>query len=182
MKALICLPILWTTQTKRVTICCHNTDLVHVNGHDRIILVIFSQALCKAPWWWILCDPKHVEAPLNILYFYLYLHYILFISWIVKCLIILRRFCKKYESQEENWRPCYRWENNIKTDLKQGDRAWFIFIRFKKENCRELLLTRWWTSVFINGGKLVHQRSQIYPLEKSVSSTVLYICTGWVSR
>ena len=32
-----------------VTICCHNTDLVHVNGHDRIILVIFSQALYKAP-------------------------------------------------------------------------------------------------------------------------------------
>jgi len=32
-----------------VTICCHNTDLVHVNGHDRTILVIFSQALYKAP-------------------------------------------------------------------------------------------------------------------------------------
>jgi len=30
-------------------ICCHNTGLVHVNGHDRIILVIFSQALYKAP-------------------------------------------------------------------------------------------------------------------------------------
>ena len=30
-------------------ICCHNTDLVHVNGHDRIILVIFSQTLYKAP-------------------------------------------------------------------------------------------------------------------------------------
>jgi len=28
-----------------VRICCHNTDLVHVNGHDRTILVIFSQAL-----------------------------------------------------------------------------------------------------------------------------------------
>ena len=28
---------------------CHNTDLVHVNGHDRIIPVIFSQALYKAP-------------------------------------------------------------------------------------------------------------------------------------
>jgi len=26
-------------------ICCHNTDLVRVNGHDRIILVIFIQAL-----------------------------------------------------------------------------------------------------------------------------------------
>ena len=24
-------------------------DLAHVNGHDRIILVIFSQALYKAP-------------------------------------------------------------------------------------------------------------------------------------
>jgi len=31
-----------------VRICCHNTDLVHVNGHDRIILVIFSQALYRA--------------------------------------------------------------------------------------------------------------------------------------
>ena len=50
-----------------VTICCHNTDLVHVNGHDRTILVIFSQALYKAHWWWILCDPKHVGALLNIL-------------------------------------------------------------------------------------------------------------------
>jgi len=28
-----------------VIICCHNTELVHVNGHDRIILVIFSKAL-----------------------------------------------------------------------------------------------------------------------------------------
>jgi len=27
----------------------HNTDLFHVNGHDRIILVIFSQALYRAP-------------------------------------------------------------------------------------------------------------------------------------
>jgi len=40
---------------------------VHVNGHDRIILVIFSQALYKAPWWWILCDPKRVGTLLNIL-------------------------------------------------------------------------------------------------------------------
>jgi len=32
-----------------------------------IILVIFSQALYKAPWYWILCDPKHVGELLNIL-------------------------------------------------------------------------------------------------------------------
>ena len=37
------------THTQWVRICCHNIDLVHVNGHDRIILVIFSQALYKAP-------------------------------------------------------------------------------------------------------------------------------------
>jgi len=37
------------THPQRVRICCHNTDLVHVNGHDRIILVFFSQALYKAP-------------------------------------------------------------------------------------------------------------------------------------
>ena len=34
---------------QQVRICCHNTDLVHVNEHDRIILVIFIQALYKAP-------------------------------------------------------------------------------------------------------------------------------------
>ena len=33
----------------KVGICSHNTNLVHVNRHERIILVIFSQALCKAP-------------------------------------------------------------------------------------------------------------------------------------
>ena len=29
--------------------CCHNTGLVHVNRHERIIHVIFNQALYKAP-------------------------------------------------------------------------------------------------------------------------------------
>jgi len=38
-----------STHAQRVRICCHNTGLVHANGHDRIILVIFSQALYKAP-------------------------------------------------------------------------------------------------------------------------------------
>ena len=31
-----------------VSVCCYNIDLVHVNGHDRTILVILSQALYKA--------------------------------------------------------------------------------------------------------------------------------------
>ena len=37
------------THAHRVTICCHNTDHVYVNGHDTTIFVIFSQALYKAP-------------------------------------------------------------------------------------------------------------------------------------
>jgi len=47
MKALHAYTVNYT-HAQRVGICCHNTDLVHVNGHDRIILVIFSQALYKA--------------------------------------------------------------------------------------------------------------------------------------
>jgi len=37
------------THTQRVRTCCHNPNLVHVNRHDRIILITFSQALYKAP-------------------------------------------------------------------------------------------------------------------------------------
>ena len=36
------------TQTHWFTICCHNTDHVHVNGHDRTILVILAKH-CKKP-------------------------------------------------------------------------------------------------------------------------------------
>ena len=34
---------------QRVTICCHNTDLVHVNGHDRTILVILAKNCTVLP-------------------------------------------------------------------------------------------------------------------------------------
>jgi hypothetical protein len=42
------------THAQRVRICCHNTDLFHVNGHVRIILVIFSQALLQGS---LMIDP-----------------------------------------------------------------------------------------------------------------------------
>ena len=35
------------TQAQRVIICCHNTDHVHVNGHDRNIFVILAKH-CKS--------------------------------------------------------------------------------------------------------------------------------------
>jgi len=52
---------------KNDSIVSVDVDKVGVNGHDRIILVIFSQVLYKAPWWRILCDLKYVGALLNIL-------------------------------------------------------------------------------------------------------------------
>ena len=43
-----------------------NDSIVSVDM-DYVFLVIFGQALYKTPWWWILCDPKHVGALLNVL-------------------------------------------------------------------------------------------------------------------
>ena len=37
------------THAQWIRICYHNTDLVHINEHDRIILVILSQAPYKIP-------------------------------------------------------------------------------------------------------------------------------------
>jgi len=34
------------THAQRVRICCHNTDLVHVNGHYSTILVFFLAKHC----------------------------------------------------------------------------------------------------------------------------------------
>ena len=30
-------------------LCCHNTDLVHVNGHDRTIFVILAKHCTRLP-------------------------------------------------------------------------------------------------------------------------------------
>ena len=38
----------YTHTRTTVTICCHNTDYVHINGHDRTFTVIFIQALYRA--------------------------------------------------------------------------------------------------------------------------------------
>jgi len=37
------------TQAQQVRICCHNTDLVHVNGHDRTIFVILTKHCTRLP-------------------------------------------------------------------------------------------------------------------------------------
>jgi len=39
---------------------------LRINGHDRIIFVVFDQTLYKASLWWIHCDPKHIGELLNI--------------------------------------------------------------------------------------------------------------------
>jgi len=53
-------PLTWTwsvrvysslnyTRAQRVKICCHNTDHVHVNRHDRTILIILTKHCMKLP-------------------------------------------------------------------------------------------------------------------------------------
>ena len=37
------------THTHHGQICCHNTDYVHVNGHDRTITVILAKHCIKLP-------------------------------------------------------------------------------------------------------------------------------------
>jgi len=47
--------------------------LAYGNGsirHNRTITVILAKH-CKASWWWIPCDPKHVGAILNIIKYFI---------------------------------------------------------------------------------------------------------------
>jgi len=37
------------THTQLVTICCHNTDYVHINGHDGTITVILAKHFVELP-------------------------------------------------------------------------------------------------------------------------------------
>jgi len=42
-----------------------NTDHAY-NKHIWIIICNFSQVQIITPWWWILCDPKHVGVIFNV--------------------------------------------------------------------------------------------------------------------
>jgi len=44
-----CLSRLYSTHTHHGQICCHNTDYVHINGHDRTITVILAKHCIKLP-------------------------------------------------------------------------------------------------------------------------------------
>ena len=61
----------------REQICYHNTDYVHVNGHDRTIIVILAKHFIKFPDDESLVIRKYVRAFLNIL---IYLIIILIVS------------------------------------------------------------------------------------------------------
>jgi len=43
------LSTLCSTHTHHGQICCHNTDYVRINGHDRTITVIFAKYCIKLP-------------------------------------------------------------------------------------------------------------------------------------
>jgi len=44
-----CISRLCSTHTHHRQICCHNTDYVHINGHDRTINVILAKHCIKLP-------------------------------------------------------------------------------------------------------------------------------------
>ena len=44
-----CLSRLCSTHAHHGQICCHNTDYVHVNGHDGTITVILAKHCIKLP-------------------------------------------------------------------------------------------------------------------------------------
>jgi len=65
-----CLHIQLTIHTRHGQICCRNTEYVRIKGHRHHVPWYgrnFTEALYRAPWFWIPCDPKHVGAILNIL-------------------------------------------------------------------------------------------------------------------
>ena len=41
--------IQYLSKITSMVLCCHNTDHVHVNGHDRIILIILAKHCIKLP-------------------------------------------------------------------------------------------------------------------------------------
>ena len=44
-----CLSALCSTYTHHREICCHNTDYVHINGHNRTITVILTKHYKELP-------------------------------------------------------------------------------------------------------------------------------------
>jgi len=44
-----CLSTLCSTHTHYEQISCHNTDYVHINGHDRTIIIILSKHCIELP-------------------------------------------------------------------------------------------------------------------------------------
>jgi len=44
-----CLSTLCSTHMRHGQICCHNTDYVHINGHDRTNIVILAKHCAELP-------------------------------------------------------------------------------------------------------------------------------------
>ena len=88
------------THAQPVTICRHNTGHVHVNGTIEPLLLILAKHCIRPPWWWTLCDPKHVGALFKYFiifivstnYIYLCISWIIYlrISSIIKCLSLMQ--------------------------------------------------------------------------------------------
>jgi len=82
-------------------ICCQNTNLAHANRHDRIIFFFnFWPSTVQGS---LMMDPLWSETCWSIFKYFIILivstYYILCISWIIKCLIIIDAWCKHEDSK-----------------------------------------------------------------------------------
>ena len=65
----VCLSRQYSTHTHHGQISCHNTDYIHVNGHDRTISVILAKHCIKLPddGSLVIRNLEHFKIFLNIL-------------------------------------------------------------------------------------------------------------------
>jgi len=83
----------WTTVLLSLMQCAHtpqvqnmppNTNHAH-NKHIWTIICNFSQVEVISPWWWILCDPKHVGVIFNVSFRLLYNKILMSMTVIIEC-------------------------------------------------------------------------------------------------
>jgi hypothetical protein len=90
------------THTPQVHNMPPNTDQAH-NKHIWSIIYNFSQVQVITPWWWILCDPKHVGVIFKVCLLDFYTTQILnSTSVIIECISWL---IKVTDNNDARWKP-----------------------------------------------------------------------------
>jgi len=129
------------THAQRVRICCHNTDLVHVNEKDKLFPVFFNQALMLDPLWSETCWSTFKYFIILIVSTY----YILCISWIIQYLIIIDELCK-HEDVSGSSKRLINISNRNESQRKYSNGLHIIIFHFI--NNKQIKLGYFWNIIF----------------------------------